>query len=156
MSKDIDKLSKELDLAKKLSEERLNSWKRSAADFENYKKRRAKEDQDLGIFVKEMVLAKLLPTLEALNQSLAQVPEDESFKEWSSGMEKTKKQLSHTLKVLGVEMIKTKGEKYDHSIHEAVEMVEVDEKSGQVIEEVASGYKINGKVVKPAKVRVAK
>jgi len=68
------------------------------------------------------------------------------------------------LKELGVEMIKTVGEKYDHSIHEAIEMVDSSTtdktggqvKSGHIVEEVAVGYKINGKVVRPAKVKVAK
>jgi len=164
MIKDLDELKKESEQAKKLAEERLNSWKRSAADFENYKKRREKEDQELMVFIKGMVLARLLPSLEALSQSLKHIPPDEKYKEWGAGMEKTQQQLVHSLKELGVEMIKTVGEKYDHSIHEAIEMVDSSTtdktggqvKSGHIVEEVAVGYKINGKVVRPAKVKVAK
>jgi molecular chaperone GrpE len=58
---------------------------------------------------------------------------------------------------LGVEIIATDGEKFDHQQHEAVELVAAEGRtSGEVVEEVAAGYRLNGKVVRAAKVKVAK
>jgi len=141
---------------KKLAEERMYSWKRAAADFENYKKRREKEDQALVMFTKEMVLFKLLPTLEALQPALQQAPDDEKYKIWKAGVEGIVKELEKTLADLGVERIKTVGEPYNHELHEAIEMLEGKGESGKIFEEVAPGYKINGKVIRPAKVKVSK
>ncbi|PIR97536.1 MAG: nucleotide exchange factor GrpE [Candidatus Doudnabacteria bacterium CG10_big_fil_rev_8_21_14_0_10_41_10] len=153
---EISKLKKELDEVRKQSDDRLNSWKRSAADFENYKKRRAKEDQELVMFAKEMSVLKLLPTIESLEAALLHAPDVEEHKEWHEGVKKIVKELDKVLKELGVEKIKTVGEKFDHSLHEAVEMKEGEGNSGEIFEEVAAGFKINGKVIRPAKVRVAK
>lgn len=139
----------------KKAEEYLNAWKRAAADFENYKKRRHKEDQALIIFARLHVLERLLPIFEAIEQSLAHVPGGEQNASWKKGMEETLKQLRAALSELGIEKIKTVGEKYDHELHEAVEMVEGGE-SGKITEEVAAGWRINGQTVRPAKVRVAK
>ena len=71
-------------------------------------------------------------------------------------LEQANRELDKVLKELGVEKIKTVGEKFDHSLHEAVEMKEGEGNSGEIFEEVAAGFKINGKVIRPAKVRVAK
>ena len=154
--KEIEKLKQELEEYKKKSEDYLNSWKRTAADFENYKKRRQKEDQELLVFAKEVTIIKVLPTLEALEQALKQAPQDEKYQEWSKGILKIVKELEKALLELGVEKVKTVGEKFDHSQHEAVEMVESKRPSGEIVAEVAAGYKINGKVIRPAKVKVAK
>ena len=120
MDKELDKLNKELEQAKKLAEERLNSWKRAAADFENYKKRKVKEDQALVAFAKEMSVMRLLPVLESLEGALKQAPQDDKYKEWQLGVNKITEEITKAMKDLGVEKIKTVGEKYDHSLHEAV------------------------------------
>lgn len=151
----IDKLQKDLEQANKLAEERLNSWKRAAADFENYKKRREKEDAALLGFTKELVIMRLLPVLESLEQALGQAPSDERYKVWKEGIDKVGRQLEEAMAELGVERIKTVGTAFSHELHEAVEMVEGG-KSGEIVEEVAAGYKVNGHVVRPAKVKVAR
>ena len=156
MTDDIEKLQGELDEYKQKAEEYLNSWKRTAADFENYKKRRTKEDQDLMRFGMEITIVKILPTLESLEQALKSAPQDEKSQSWSEGVIKIVQQLEKTLLEIGVEKIKTVGEKFDPSIHEAVELVESDQESGLVIEEIQGGYRLNGKIMRPAKVKVAK
>lgn len=152
----ISKFKKELDKVKKESEERLNSWKRAVADFENYKKRREKEDQELVMFAKETSVLKLLPMIEGLEAALEHAPQEGQYKEWNQGVKKIVKELDKALFELGVEKIKTVGEKFDHSLHEAVEMKEGKGASGDIYKEVAAGFKINGKVVRPARVKVAK
>lgn len=157
MSNDeISKSQEELEEYKKKAEEYLNSWKRTAADFENYKKRREKEDGELMRFIQEVTVVKMLPTLESLEQALRLAPADERFKNWSEGVMKIVQQLEDTLMEMGIEKIKTIGEKFDPLVHEAVETVEgADKESGTILEEVQSGYKLNNKIIRPAKVKVA-
>lgn len=157
MPDEQDKLQKELTEYKQKAEDYLNSWKRTAADFENYKKRQEKEARELIQFAQEVTVVKMLPTLEALEQALKQAPSDERFATWSEGVIKIVQQLEKVLLEMGIEKIKAVGEKFDHELHEAVEMVESAEgASGTILEEVQAGYKLNGKVIRAAKVKVAK
>lgn len=156
MTEDIEKLQQELDEYKKKSEDYLNSWKRTAADFENYKKRQDREAKELVQFAQEVTVVKMLPTLESLEQALRAAPADEKFKNWAEGVIKIVQQLEKVLMEMGIEKIKTVGEKFDPSIHEAVETLGGQERSGMIIEEVQSGYKLNDKVIRPAKVKVIK
>lgn len=151
-----DKLRQELDEFKKKSEDYLNSWKRTAADFENYKKRREKEDRELLQFAQEVTVVKMLPTLESLEQALKHAPNDEKFKTWSEGVIKIVQQLEKVLLEMGVEKIKSVGEKFDPHLHEAVEQVASDKASGTILEEIQTGYKLNHKVIRPTKVKVAR
>lgn len=146
----------ELEEYKAKAEQYLDSWKRTAADFENYKKRRDKENQELIQFAQEITVVKILPTLESLEQALRTAPQEEKFQNWASGVIKIVQQLEKTLLEMGVEKIKTVGEKFNFELHEAVEMVEGEGESGTIIEEIQSGYKLNNKVIRPAKVRVIK
>jgi len=157
MSKDeLDKLKKELEEFKKKADDYLNSWKRTAADYENYKKRKEGESAELIHFAKEVTIVKILPTLESLEEALKHAPEDKQFQEWSDGAVKIVQQLEKVLLELGIEKIEAEGQKFDHSLHEAVEEVHADAEDGIVLEEVQKGYKLNDKVIRHAKVKVAK
>lgn len=157
MTNEEIKLQEELEEYKKKADEYLNAWKRTAADFENYKKRREREDAELMRFIQEITVVKMLPTLESLEQALRHAPADEKFKNWSEGVVRIVQQLEDTLMEMGIEKIKTVGEKFDPAIHEAVETVESAEaESGKILEEVQSGYRLNNKIIRPAKVKVAK
>lgn len=152
----MDELHKELEEFKRKAEDYLNNWKRTAADFENYKKRRDKENQELIQFAQEVTVVKILPTLESLEQALKNAPQDDKFQTWSQGVIKVVQQLEKVLLEMGIEKIKTVGQKFDFQLHEAVEMVEDEGNSGMIVEEVQSGYKLNSKVIRPAKVKVIK
>lgn len=154
---EMENLKKELVEYQQKAEDYLNSWKRTAADFENYKKRREKEDAQVMQFVQEVTVIKILPLLESLEQALKQIPQDERFKNWSEGVIKIVRQLEQTLLHMGVEKIKTVGEPFDPAIHEAVEQVEAENtESGRIVAEIQAGYKLNNRVIRAAKVKVAK
>src|SRR3989338_3700936 len=136
--KEMAKVHAELAEYRKKAEEYLNPWKRTAADFENYKKRREKENRQLLKFAQEVTVVKILPTLESLEQALRHSPDDERYKEWSEGVVKIVQQLEKVLLEMGVEKIRTVGE------------------TGTILEEIQSGYKLNHKVIRPAKVKVVK
>lgn len=153
---EIQNLQKELEEYKQKTDDYLNSWKRTAADFENYKKRRDKESQELVQFAQEVTVVKMLPTLESLEQALKAAPQDEKFRVWSEGVIKIVQQLEKVLLDMGIVKIDTIGAKFDPMVHEAVELVESDKESGTILEEIQSGYKLNNKIIRPAKVKVAR
>lgn len=146
----------ELEEYKQKAEDYLNAWKRTAADFENYKKRREREDKELAQFAQEITVVKILPTLESLEQALKNAPSDEKFRMWTDGMIKIVQQLEKGLMEMGIEKIGKKDEKFDPNIHEAVDMENAEIMGGQLIvkEVVQTGYKLNNKIIRPAKVRV--
>ncbi len=136
-------------------EELLDNWKRTAADFENYKKRRQQESAALLEAAKEMAAIRLLPSLQSLEQVLKFAPDDEKYKDWISGLKATILQLEKTMEEMGLKKIKALGEEFNHDLHEAVSEVE-SEQAGKVIEEVQPGFMLNDKVIIPAKVVVGK
>ena len=84
------------------------------------------------------------------------MPQELKGNENIKGILQLKSQILDLFKKNGVEEIRTKGEKFDPNFHEAVETVEEkDSQSGTILEETQKGYKINGKLIRPAKVKVA-
>jgi molecular chaperone GrpE len=136
------------------NEELMNNWKRAAADLENFKKRKESESKELVAFAKEMTVAKLMPSLQNLEQVLKYAPEDEKYKDWLSGLRGTILQLEKDMEELGVKKIKTIGETFDPHMHEAVE--EVEGEAGKIVKEIQPGFMLNSKVIIPAKVVVGK
>lgn len=136
-------------------EELLNNWKRTAADFENFKKRKEAESKELFEFAKEMAVLKLMPSLQSLEQVLFYAPDDEKYKDWLTGLKATILQLEKTMEELGVVKIKTIGEQFDHEKHEAVEEI-TGESPGKIVKELQPGFTLNNKVIIPAKVAVGK
>jgi molecular chaperone GrpE len=135
-------------------EELTNNWKRSAADFDNYKKRKEAEGPEMMQFAKEITVAKLMPSLQNLEQVLKYAPADEKYKDWLSGLRGTILQLEKDMEDLGLKKIKTVGEQFDHNMHEAVEVAEGE--PGRIIKEIQPGFMLNNKVIIPAKVAVGK
>ena len=134
--------------------ELMNNWKRVAADFENYKKRKEAEAPEMMQFAKEVTVAKLMPSLQNLEQVLKYAPNDEKYKDWIAGLRGTIMQLEKDMEELGVKKIKTVGEQFDPERHEAVEEVAGD--PGKIVSEIQPGFTLNGKVMIPAKVAVGK
>ena len=135
-------------------EELMDHWKRTAADFENYKKRKEQESADLLQFAKEMTVSKLMPSLQNLEQVLKYAPQDDKYKDWMAGLKGTIMQLEKDMEELGLKKIKTVGEAFDPHLHEAVG--EEAGETGKIVSEVQPGFTLNDKVVIPAKVMVGK
>lgn len=144
----------EIEALKAKNEEYLNNWKRAAADFENFKKRKDAEAKELFEFAKEMTIYKLMPTLQSLEQVLAFAPSDEKYKDWITGLRATIAQLEKTMEELGVVKMKTIGEQFNHEKHEAVG--EEPGETGRILKEVQPGFTLHDKVIIPAKVVVGK
>ncbi|HEX5429890.1 MAG TPA: nucleotide exchange factor GrpE [Patescibacteria group bacterium] len=135
-------------------EELLDKWKRTAADFENYKKRKEAEGPEMVQFAKELVVTKLMPSLQNLEQVLKYAPTDDKYKDWLAGLSGTIAQLEHDMEDLGLKKIITAGQTFDPNRHEAVE--EQEGEPGKILSEIQPGFTLNDKVIIPAKVIVGK
>ena len=165
---DTNQSDASLDQLQQDFENAMNNWKRTAADFENYKKRKEAENKELVEFAREVTVAKLLPTLDSLEQALKHLPEGEGLRakgedefwqkydQWQFGISGILSQLDKTLGELGVKKIEAIGKKFDPHFHEALKEVESEEEDGMVIDELQTGFELNGKVIRPSQVTISK
>lgn len=142
----------------KLRTERNDLFDRLArlqAEFDNYRKRAAKENEDFRDFAVSDAARALLPVIDSFTLALknsAAKPED-----LRKGVELIFKQLQDVLQKLKVERIPAQGEPFDPRVHDAIEMVETNAAPDHhVLEELQPGYRIKGRLLRPAMVRVAK
>ena len=129
-------------------------YQRLLADFENYKKREEASKADFKKFAQSSLIEKLLPVIDNLDRALAKADEDDAFVE---GVIMTRKELMKILENEGLEEIESDGCEFDHNIHQAVLAEENDEvEENHIIETFQKGYKLNGRVLRPAMVKVSK
>jgi molecular chaperone GrpE len=155
-----DDLQKRIEELEKQKAEYLAGWQRERADFINYKKDEMERIGGIMAYAGEEMITKMLPILDnfdIVEKNLsAEVKKDANIQ----GLLLIKKQIQDFLKSLGAEEIKSVGEKFDAKVHEVVEERPFDsaqgQKSGTIFEEVQKGYKINGRLMRPAKVKVVK
>lgn len=132
----------------------LDRLARAQAEFENARRRAAKEQQDFRDYAAVDAIKPLLPVMDSFERALQVKSEAGDFR---SGVELIYKQLQDALAKLGVRAIPAKGEQFDPHVHEAIEMVETsDAADHEVIEELQRGYKIKDRLLRPAMVKVAK
>ncbi|MFH0929631.1 MAG: nucleotide exchange factor GrpE [Candidatus Moraniibacteriota bacterium] len=137
---------------KKISEKNLDSWKRCQADFENYKKSQAKHLEEFQKYAKMDVIEQILPVVDNFEASLVHVPEKSKENGWVEGIVYIKRQLEDVLKNNDIKEIEVKvGDKFDPEIHEAVDG---DGKKEKITKVIQKGYKLNGRIVRAARVEV--
>lgn len=164
----IDKLQQDLEEAIKQAQSNLEGWKRTAADFENYKKRKEAENKELVEFAKEVTVTKMLPALDSLEQALKHMPEyrnkelgimnnefEKQYQNWQIGVGGIVMQLDKVLEEMGVKKIEALSKKFDPHFHEAVRETEGEE-DDIVVEELQTGFELNGKVIRPSQVTISK
>lgn len=131
-----------------------DQYLRARAEFENYRKRTIKEKADLILNGGEKTITAILPVLDDFERALTNETEDaQTIKE---GMELIYHKFIKTLEGLGVKKIETEDQTFDVDYHEAIAMVPGmgDDKKGKVIDCVLTGYTLNDKVIRHAKVAV--
>jgi molecular chaperone GrpE len=132
----------------------LDRLARAQAEFENARRRAAKEQQEFRDFATVDAIKSLLPVVDSFERALQVKSEAGDFR---SGVELIYKQLQDVLAKLGVRPIVAKGEAFDPHVHEAIEMVETpDAADHEVLEEWQRGYKFKDRLLRPAMVKVAK
>ncbi len=145
-----------LESAKKEAEENLAGWQRAKADFLNFKKDQEKAMADFKKYANEDMVLALLPTVDSFELATRHLPEDLKDSDWVKGIMCIKGMFENFLRDAGVVEIKAVGEKFDPRLHEAVADAESEEEEGTVVEEIQRGYEMGGKVIRAAKVKVAR
>ncbi len=159
-SLDVEQLSAEMEvLRKKLEEaaskttEYKDSWLRSQAEFQNYRKRIERDNELTYISLKGDIIKKILPVLDDLERALQNRSGDDA---WANGIELIARKFQNILQSEGIKRIEAVGKEFDPNLHEAVSHEPVDGvQSGHVIGVVQNGYMLGERVIRPALVRVA-
>ncbi len=149
LAEKVKKLKEKLKQCQSEKQEYLTGWQRCQADFINYKRRQEEQMSEWSKMFGEGLIRDLLPALDTLDASIKNGSDNK-------GLFATREQLIIILKRHGLEEIKAIGEKFNPEWHEAVEQMESEKEPGMVIEEIQKGYKLNGKVIRVAKVKVTK
>jgi len=148
-------IEQKLKECQKLKDGYLAGWKRTQADFINYKKGEAKRNKELKEFSNEELVLKMLPILDNLYIAENNISKEMRKDQWVKGLLQIKSQILDFLKTEGIEEIKSIGEKFNPQFHEAIEIVGGKE-SDIVIKEIRKGYILNSRVVRPAQVKITK
>ena len=132
---------------------------RTTADFDNFKKRAAREKQDAIKYANESLLQKLIPILDNFDMALAaaQSTQNDAAQSLQAGVNMINQQLKTVLTETGLEEIDATGKTFDPNFHEAVSQQETAEvPEGQVVQQLRKGYKLRDRLLRPASVIVAK
>lgn len=133
-----------------------DKYLRSVAEFDNYRKRTLKERTELILNGGEKVITALLPVLDDMERALANGEKTDDPAVLREGMELIYHKMMKVLEAQGVQRMDTENADFDTDLHEAVAMVPGmgDDKKGKVIDCLTTGYKLNDKVIRHAKVAV--
>ena len=149
--KNSDERIKELETQ---NEDYLNGWKRAKADLINYKKEEAERLENFAKFSNEAIMYELITVLDSFELSLSMIAENDPAKK---GVILIKSQLEDLLRRHGLERIQVKlGDALDTGFEEAVGEANSAEPPGTVAEEVSGGYRLHGKILRPARVKISK
>ena len=132
---------------------------RTTADFDNYKKRAAREKQEAIKFANEGLIQKLVPVLDNFDMALAatQTAQPEAGQSLQAGVNMICQQLKSALAEAGLEEVDAAGKAFDPKLHEAISQEEtLAVPEGQVIRQLRKGYKLRERLLRPASVVVAK
>jgi len=150
-------LEQKLAQAEAQAAEYLDNWRRSVADLSNARKRMQREQEDFVRNASARVLEKLLPVIDDMDRAFEAASTDQADEEWLNGFRMIQRKLQGVLDSEGVTAIPATGQRFDPTLHHAVTHEEAPGlEEGTVVAEVAKGYKLGDRVLRPSMVRVAK
>lgn len=132
--------------------EYLDGWQRAKADLINYKKDETKRFEEFMKYAAEGIVAEVVQVLDSFDLALRH----EMPKEVERGIVLIRSQLEDILRRRGLEVIQAAGQKFDPALHESVGEAEADGDEGMVAEELQKGYMLNGRIIRPARVKISK
>ena len=152
-----EKLQQSLDEAEKRIAEIQDKYLRLSAEFDNYRKRTIKEKSEIIKNAAEKTITAILPVLDDMERAIANMQKSEDTKAWLEGVELINNKFLKILSQEGLNKIETEGAAFDTDYHEAIAMIPApnEEQKGKVLDCVQTGYKLNDKVIRHAKVAVA-
>lgn len=143
--------------AARLSEEFKDRYLRGHAELDNARKRFVKEKDEYVRFANETLLSEILYAVDNFDRALEHMNSTQKVESILEGIKMIQKQFHLLLEQRGIKRIEALGKKFDPAAHEAIEHIEADnDKEGMVIEEVQAGYLLNGRLLRPAVVKVGK
>jgi len=148
----VGALKQELIEARAKAQEYLEGWQRGQADFVNFKRRLEQDKADAVKYANAGLITKIIPVLDDFERAVGAVPVSMAGEAWVDGINGIARKLFTVLEAVGVGLIKAQGENFDPSMHEAVGSAPGEE--GKVLRELAIGYRLNERVLRPAKVLV--
>jgi len=155
--KEIEELKKKLEEKEKEAKEHYDRLLRVAADFDNYKKRAAKEKEEWTKFANEDLIKAILPFIDNLERAVNHAEKVEDAGVLVEGVRLTIQQLLQALNQLGLSSFESLGKPFDPALHEAILVVPTDQhEPNQVVEEFQKGYLLNDRLLRPATVSVSK
>jgi molecular chaperone GrpE len=156
-AQDLQALRQELEQALAKAKEYSEGWQRERADFANYKRRIERDQQLLSQNITGEVVKKYLLVLDDMDRAMKLRPEEGDLRVWSGGIELIYRKLQNILDSENIKRIPAEDQEFDPNRHEAISYEESPEhSSGQIIGVVQEGYTIGDRVLRPARVRVAR
>ncbi len=154
---ELETLRSELDKEREQSQANLDRALRAQAEMENLRKRTTRDVDNAHKYALDKFVNELLPIIDSLELGMAAAEGIDGNKELLEGMQLTLKMFLTALEKFGVNQLSPEGEKFNPEQHEAVSMQEVEGKdTGTVVTVMQKGYELNGRLVRPAMVMVAK
>lgn len=156
VERELERLREAVDAKTREAESARDRYLRTAAEFDNYRKRAAREREDYVRSASEALVRDLLPVLDNFERALTVARQDPAAAAVTSGVELIQRELLRVLERAGVMPFSAVGAPFDPERHEAVARVPAGGRPDMtVVDEVARGYTINGRVLRPAQVTVA-
>lgn len=156
LTEHISALESELEQLRRDVEEARDRYLRVLADFDNYRKRQREEIARQVNLAREELILKLLPIVDNFQRALESAEAQHSYESLVEGVSLTLRQIQDMLAKEGVQPIEAVGEQFNPELHEALIREETDQyPENTVIDELEKGYTMNGKVLRPARVKVA-
>jgi molecular chaperone GrpE len=155
-SEEATELKASLEAKERQNKELMDRLQRLQADFENYKKRIARENEELFRRFEDSILLEILPVYDNLERAFRTFNKNNDKDSFIEGIERIFAQFHSFLANKGIQLIAATGETFDPLLHEALITVETEETGGKVLEEFERGYQRAGRVLRPSKVKVSK
>jgi molecular chaperone GrpE len=153
----ITSLQAELAEAQAKVNEYLDGWQRSRAEFSNFRKRMERDQATASQVAAGNIIKRFLDVVDDLDRALKNRPQDVEGSNWAGGIDLIYHKLLTNLETEGVQVIQADGQFFDPTLHEAISHEDSPEiESGKVISVVQQGYILGDRVLRPARVRVAR
>ncbi len=154
---ELAELRRQLEETQAKADEYLDQWRRSVAEFSNFRKRVERDRQEFQKTATADFLKRLLPIVDDMERAFAHLPAELAGHEWIIGMQMVYQKLLDLLRQEGLQTIEAEGGQFDPLYHEAVSYEEsAEHEDGAIIGVVRRGYRFGERVLRPAQVRVAR
>jgi molecular chaperone GrpE len=154
---DVEAMRQELEQERTRATEYLDGWKRTQADFANYKRRIDRDQAQVYQNAAGSVIKRFIDVVDDLDRALQARPRSGEGEAWANGIELIYRKLLSILEAEGVTQMNAEGQHFDPNYHEAVTQEDSPtHESGQIISVVKQGYMLGDRVLRPALVRVAR